>query len=61
MHLSMSLTVVEYQIGVPRGDMDAVGEVPPEINLSKRQNWVVRFLEAQGIPRRGIDFWPSWT
>lgn len=55
---SLSLTVVEYQTAVLRGDMDAAAEILP--SLPKDQlNKVARFLESKGttslhIPISGV-------
>lgn len=44
---SLSLSVVEYQTAVLRGDMDAANEILP--TLPKEQlNKVARFLESRG-------------
>ena len=44
---SLSLSVVEYQTAVLRGDMDAAAEILP--SLPKDQlNKVARFLESKG-------------
>lgn len=44
---SLSLTVVEYQTAVLRGDMEAAAEILP--TLPKEQlNKVARFLEGRG-------------
>lgn len=46
---SLSLSVVEYQTAVLRGDMDAAAEILP--SLPKDQlNKVARFLESKGTP-----------
>ena len=46
---SLSLSVVEYQTAVLRGDMDAAAEILP--SLPKDQlNKVARFLESKGKP-----------
>jgi coatomer subunit beta' len=45
---SLSLSVVEYQTAVLRGDMDSANEILP--TLPKEQlNKVARFLEGRGI------------
>ena len=45
---SLSLSVVEYQTAVLRGDMEAAGEILP--TLPKDQlNKVARFLEGRGM------------
>jgi len=44
---SLSLSVVEYQTAVLRGDMDSAAEIMP--TLPKEQlNKVARFLEGRG-------------
>jgi len=45
---SLSLTVVEYQTAVLRGDMDAAAELLPSIPKEHR-NKVARFLETQEL------------
>jgi coatomer subunit beta' len=45
---SLSLSVVEYQTAVLRGDMDSAAEILP--TLPKEQlNKVARFLEGRGM------------
>lgn len=47
MSYSLSLTVVEYQSAILRGDMAAAEEMLPTIPADQR-NRIARFLEAQG-------------
>jgi coatomer subunit beta' len=47
---ALSLSLVEYQTAVLRGDMDAAAEILPSIPKEQR-NRVARFLEARG----GVD------
>ncbi len=44
---SLSLTLVEYQTAVLRGDLETAQELLPSIPAEQR-NKVARFLEAQG-------------
>jgi coatomer subunit beta' len=47
MSYSLSLTVVEYQSAILRGDMAAAEAMLPTIPADQR-NRIARFLEAQG-------------
>lgn len=49
MSYSLSLTVVEYQSAILRGDMPAAEAILPSIPSDQR-NRIARFLEAQGKP-----------
>jgi coatomer subunit beta' len=54
---SLSLSVVEYQTAVLRGDMEAAAEILP--TLPKEQlNKVARFLEGRGRPSASTNFGP---
>lgn len=44
---SLSLTVIEYQSAVLRGDLGAAQEILPSVPADQR-NKIARFLEAQG-------------
>ena len=44
---ALSLTVVEYQTAILRGDMEAAEAILPTIPNDQR-NRIARFLEAQG-------------
>jgi coatomer subunit beta' len=44
---SLSLTVIEYQSAILRGDQDAAAEILPSVPAEQR-NKIARFLEAQG-------------
>lgn len=44
---ALSLTVVEYQTAILRGDLDTANEILPTVPQSER-NRIARFLEAQG-------------
>jgi coatomer subunit beta' len=44
---ALSLTVVEYQTAILRGDMEAAEAVLPSVPADQR-NRIARFLEAQG-------------
>lgn len=46
---ALSLSLVEYQSAVLRGDMDAAEEILPTIPKEQR-NKVARFLEGRGAP-----------
>ena len=55
---ALSLSVVEYQTAVLRGDMDAAAEILP--SLPKEQlNKVARFLEGRGTSSALISRRPS--
>ncbi len=45
---SLSLTVIEYQIVVLRGDTEAAAEILPT-TPKDQMNKIVRFLEGQGL------------
>jgi hypothetical protein len=45
---SLSLTVVEYQTAVLRGDMEAAAEILPAVPKDQ-MNKVARFLEGRGL------------
>jgi len=45
---SLSLTVVEYQTAVLRGDMEAAAEILPAVPKDQ-MNKVARFLESRGL------------
>jgi len=47
---SLSLTLVEYQTAILRGDYDTANELLPTIPNDQR-NKIARFLEAQGQSR----------
>lgn len=44
---SLSLTVIEYQSAILRGDQEAAAEILPSVPGEQR-NKIARFLEAQG-------------
>lgn len=44
---SLSLSVIEYQTAVLRGDLEAAGEILPSVPAEQR-NRIARFLETQG-------------
>lgn len=44
---ALSLTVVEYQTAVLRGDMDAAAEILPTVPKEQR-NKIATFLESKG-------------
>lgn len=44
---SLSLSLVEYQTAILRGDVDAANEILPSVP-KEQLNKVARFLEAQG-------------
>ena len=44
---ALSLSVIEYQTAILRGDFDAADELLPNIPAEQR-NRIARFLEAQG-------------
>jgi hypothetical protein len=50
---SLSLTLVEYQTAILRGDYDTANELLPTIPNDQR-NKIARFLEAQGTLMRGL-------
>ncbi|KAI9845277.1 MAG: hypothetical protein M1838_001800 [Thelocarpon superellum] len=51
---ALSLSVVEYQTLVLRGDMDAAAELLESIP-AEQQNKIARFLEGQGYPDMALD------
>lgn len=50
---SLSLSVIEYQTAVLRGDLDGASEILPSVPAEQR-NRIARFLETQGL----FDFSP---
>ena len=44
---SLSLSVIEYQTAVLRGDLDSAAEILPSVP-SEQRNRIARFLETQG-------------
>ena len=44
---SLSLSYVEYQTAILRGDLDAANEILPNVPIEQR-NKLARFLESQG-------------
>lgn len=44
---ALSLSMVEYQTAVLRGDMDAAAEILPNVPR-EQQNRIARFLESRG-------------
>ena len=46
---SLSLSLIEYQTAVLRGDLDNAAEILPSIPPEQR-NRIARFLETQGPP-----------
>lgn len=52
MSYSLSLTVVEYQSAILRGDMAAAESILPTIPADQR-NRIARFLEGQGMSFSG--------
>jgi len=62
---SLSLTVVEYQTAVLRGDMEAAAEILPAVPKDQ-MNKVARFLEGRGLFANNqivydIDYTPQLT
>lgn len=57
---SLSLSLVEYQTAILRGDLEAAKEILPTVPQEQR-NKVARFLEAQGAKssRRAQPFLKS--
>lgn len=51
---SLSLSVVEYQIAVLRGDMDAAQEILETVPMEQR-NRIARFLEAQELKELALE------
>ncbi|KAJ9194927.1 hypothetical protein DTO164E3_7131 [Paecilomyces variotii] len=51
---ALSLSVVEYQTLVLRGDMDAAAELLPDIPADQ-MNKIARFLEGQGYKEMALD------
>ena len=47
---SLSLTLIEYQSAILRGEMDIAAEILPSIPKEQR-NRIARFLEARGACR----------
>ncbi len=45
---NLSLSIIEYQTAVLRGDLTAAEEVLPSVPVDQR-NKVARFLETQGL------------
>lgn len=43
----LSLSVIEYQTAVLRGDLDGAAEILPSVP-SEQRNRIARFLETQG-------------
>lgn len=57
---SLSLTVIEYQSAILRGDQQAAAEILPQVPAEQR-NKIARFLEAQGMsgPLRFLHIGPT--
>jgi len=51
---ALSLSVVEYQTLVLRGDLDAANEMLPDIEEDQR-NKIARFLEGQGYKEQALE------
>lgn len=51
---SLSLTLVEYQTAVLRGDMDAAAEILPSVPKEQR-NKVASFLEGRGLKELALQ------
>ncbi len=45
---TLSLTVIEYQTAVLRGDLETAEELLPTVPVDQR-NRIARFLESQGL------------
>ena len=52
---SISLSIVEYQTLVLRGDMDSAGTILEGINEHDQLNKIARFLEGQGEKQLALD------
>ncbi|QKX60639.1 uncharacterized protein TRUGW13939_07785, partial [Talaromyces rugulosus] len=55
---ALSLSVVEYQTLVLRGDMDSAAELLPDIP-SEQMNKIARFLEGQGFKELALEVSPD--
>jgi coatomer subunit beta' len=51
---SLSLTVIEYQTAILRGDLDTAAEILPTIPTDQR-NRIARFLESQDLKDLAMD------
>ncbi|KAJ2962985.1 hypothetical protein NQZ79_g1994 [Umbelopsis isabellina] len=51
---SLSLTVIEYQTAILRGDLDTAAEILPTIPTDQR-NRIARFLESQELKELAMD------
>lgn len=51
---SLSLSLIEYQTAILRGDMDSAKAILPSVPSDQR-NRVARFLETQGAPSLSIS------
>ena len=51
---ALSLSVVEYQTLVLRGDLDAANQMLPDISEDQK-NKIARFLEGQGYKEQALE------
>ena len=51
---SLSLSVIEYQTAVLRGDLDAAAEILPSVP-SEQRNRIARFLETQDLKELALE------